>query len=85
MDEYSQVLVDAQLCRPPCPVSSRHMPFKLDEGYSEETRSQYDGDSSMGVEPASGNSLEMPLPSLVGLPDAIMALGEAERSGNTSA
>ncbi|MCJ1476573.1 hypothetical protein MMC13_005239 [Lambiella insularis] len=80
MDDYSQALAGPHMCRPPCPASSRHIPFKLDEGYSEETRSQYDGDSSMGVEPASGNCLGMSVPSLVGLPDATMALSEAERS-----
>ncbi|MCJ1391489.1 hypothetical protein MMC18_004353 [Xylographa bjoerkii] len=80
MEDYSQDLVDARICQPPCPASSRQTPFKLDEGYSEETRSQDDGDSTMGAEPRSSNPIVTSLSPLVGLPDAVMALTEAERS-----
>ncbi|MCJ1402247.1 hypothetical protein MMC11_005467 [Xylographa trunciseda] len=80
MEDYSQSLVDAQICQPPCPASSRQTPFKLDEGYSEETRSQDDGDSTMGAEPRSSDPIAASLSPLVGLPDAVMALTEAERS-----
>ena len=81
MEDYSQDLVDASICQPPCPGSSGQARFKLDEGYSEETRSQDDGDSTLGAEPGNSDSIATPLSPLVGLSDAVMALTEAERSG----
>ena len=61
----------------PCATSVIDAPFKVDEGYSEETRSQEDGDSAMGME-MSANNLNV---LSVGLPDVILTLSEAERSG----
>ena len=84
MDGFPDGFEAAQICNPPCPVSSVEAPFKLDEGYSEETRSQYDGDSSMGIEPRGGGSLGVPLASLTVSPDVVMSMSEAERSGNTT-
>ena len=84
MEDYSQSLVDARICQPPCPVSSRQTPFRLDEGYSEETRSQDDDDSTMGTEPGGSGPIATSLSPLAGLPDAVMALTEAERSGKTT-
>ena len=81
MEDYSQDLVDAGLCRPPCPASSRQAPFKLDEGYSEETRSLDDGDSTLGAEPGNSEPIATSLSPLMGLSDAVMALTEVERSG----
>lgn len=52
--------------------------YKMDEGYSE---SQDGGDSHMSVEGRAGEILGMPIPSLAGLPDVVLALSEAERSG----
>ena len=52
--------------------------YKMDEGYSE---SQDGGDSHMSMEARAGEILGMPMGSLAGLPDAILALSEAERSG----
>lgn len=51
--------------------------FKVDEGYSEETRSQDDVDSAMRLD------IAIPAPMVVGLPEGIMALSEAERSGTS--
>ena len=82
MDSYPRsILGSQQNCTPPCLISALDAPFKLDEGYSEETRSQYDGDSSMGLEPRSGNVMPLSLSSLTVLPDVVMSLSEAERSG----
>lgn len=51
--------------------------FKVDEGYSEETRSQNDADSAMRLD------IAIPAPMVAGLPEGIMALSEAERSGTS--
>ena len=52
--------------------------YKIDEGYSEETRSQDDVDSPMrlvaNTEDLTAHSLRLAM-------DAIMGLGEAEKSG----
>lgn len=55
--------------------------FKVDEGYSEETRSQDDGDSPMRLDPGSNEMKVMPGPMVASLPEGIMALNEAQRSG----
>lgn len=54
--------------------------FKLDEGYSEETRSQDDMESPMKIE-AGAEMVPSQAPVPVGLLEGIMALSEAERSG----
>lgn len=56
-------------------------PFKLDEGYSEETRSQSGSDVAMESEYMTAVSASQESPSFVGLPDWIMTLGEHQRSG----
>lgn len=55
--------------------------FKVDEGYSEETRSQDDVDCPMRLDSGSNESKTMPAPVGASLPEGIMALNEAERSG----
>ncbi len=55
--------------------------FKVDEGYSEETRSQDDVDSAMRLDPRTNEITVMRAPMVAGLPEGIMALSEAERSG----
>lgn len=55
--------------------------FKLDEGYSEETRSQTGSDEAMEPEPTAGTTAGLVPAPYVGLPDWIMALGEDQRSG----
>ena len=56
--------------------------FKVDEGYSEDTRSQDGLESPMRVEAAAPETI-MPAPVIASLPEGIMALNEAERSGRT--
>lgn len=55
-------------------------PFKGDEGFSEDARSQDDGDSTMGVEPCfpSQPAAQDPLQALY---EAILGLSEGQRSG----
>ena len=54
--------------------------FKVDEGYSEENRSQDDVDSATKFD-LLATSPHPPVRMLAGLPEGIMALSEAERSG----
>ncbi len=54
--------------------------FKVDEGYSEDTRSQDDVDLPAKYELMAAD-MAMPIRMLAGLPEGIMALSEAERSG----
>lgn len=60
-------------------------PFKLDEGYSEETRSLSDGDLLMRVD-AKAEELGAPenIP-VIPLPGWIVDLGETQRKGTNSA
>lgn len=57
--------------------------FKVDEGYSEDSRSLDDHDFPIKLET---NTVEaaIPLPTMASLPEGIMALSESERSGNSS-
>ena len=55
--------------------------FKLDEGYSEETRSENDLDSPMRLETIPDEAVAVPVNASPALPPAILALSEAERSG----
>ena len=50
--------------------------YKVDEGYSEDTRSQDDPDSPMRSEPGTDDMLRKEM-----ISDAILALGEGEKSG----
>ena len=54
--------------------------FKVDEGYSEDNRSQDDVDSPAKFE-LLATSTHTPVRMLASLPGEIMALSEAERSG----
>ena len=56
-------------------------PYKVDEGYSEDTRSQDDLDSPMGMEPGSEPLLQTHVLSLAGLSAAVMNLSEIEKAG----
>jgi F-box and WD-40 domain protein 1/11 len=59
--------------------NNMNSPFRLDEGYSEETRSQSEGDT-MRVDPAS-LELEERAESQLELPDWVKNLNEVQRSG----
>ncbi len=54
--------------------------FKVDEGYSEDTRSQDEVDLPAKYESMAAE-MAMPIHMLAGLPEGIMTLSEAERSG----
>jgi F-box and WD-40 domain protein 1/11 len=55
--------------------------FKLDEGYSEETRSQSDGDAAMRVDMRMADSNDTESVLQMALPDDILNLSEIDRSG----
>ena len=55
--------------------------LKIDEGYSEDTRSQDDTDSPMRMDSMGDGALSQTWSSAAGVPHQIMSLSEAERSG----
>ncbi len=56
--------------------------YKLDEGYSEETRSQEGIDEPMRIDPGDESAVFGQIPLGAGLQDAVLALGENERKGS---
>ncbi len=84
MGDYSMLLNQVRLYQPGFATSKMDSSFKLDEGYSEETRSQDDSDSPMRFESVSDETVSVPLNAPPALPPAILALSEAERSGMLS-
>ena len=63
---------------PPMVSTKMYTSYKVDEGYSEDTRSQDDPDSPMRMEPGGDDMLQKEI-----LSDAVMALGEGEKSGTS--
>lgn len=57
--------------------------FKVDEGYSEDTRSLDDHEFSTKLDQGHAETA-IPVSMMAGLPEGIMALSEAERSGKSS-
>ena len=58
--------------------------FRIDEGYSEDTRSQTGSETAGDANMRSDQMVNAPTPGqLLGLPDWIMALSEADRSGQS--
>ncbi len=55
--------------------------YKVDEGYSEETKSQEGTDSPMPMDADDENAILGQFPLASGLQDAILAHGENERKG----
>ena len=55
--------------------------YKVDEGYSEETRSQEGIDSPMQMDAEDENAILGQFPLGAGLQEAVLALGENERRG----
>ena len=66
---------------PLCSSLPPDMSFRLDEGYSEDTRSIDDGDSAMGLEPRNNSTSSLIEEPLVTLHKAVMSLDERQRSG----
>ena len=63
------------------PVLAMDTNFKLDEGYSEDSRSVDDGDSAMGLEPRNNSQVNLLSNPLTAIQNAVMALDESQRSG----
>lgn len=57
--------------------------YKVDEGYSEETRSQEEMDETMRMDPGDESAVFGPYSSGAGLQDTVLALGENERRGES--
>ena len=55
--------------------------FRVDEGFSEDTRSLDDADSAMGLEPKQISNVSLVPSPLTALQNAVMALDESQRSG----
>ena len=84
MDSFrGNIVKSTQICTPPCPASAMEPSFKLDEGYSEDTRSQEELDSQMIMDERAGDIMPLPMPLVQNLPDFVLALSEAERTGMT--
>ncbi len=81
MADYSTLLDQARLYQAGFAAVKMDSSFKVDEGYSEETRSQDDLDSPMRVESILDETVTVPMSVPPALPPAILALSEAERSG----
>ena len=77
------LLEPSRVCTSPCPIAAiETTPFKGDEGYSEDTRSQ-DGDSSLGIDVRT-SGMGGSGSTLLGLSDVALSLDEADRSGKNS-
>ena len=82
MEGYVKETLDAPpLCQPPCPASTLEASFKLDEGYSEDTRSQDGSDIAMPIESRPHDLVSMAVPSFTGIPEVILNLSESDRLG----
>ncbi len=81
MVDYSTLLNLTRTYQPAFATSKMDTSFKVDEGYSEESRSQDDLDSPMRSESISDETVTVPINDPPTLPPAILALSEAERSG----
>ena len=75
-DVLSDVMSGA--CKPPFPSLGPDASYRLDEGYSEDTRSLDDGDSAMGLEPRTSSEANL----LDTLQNAVLSLDERQRSGS---
>ena len=62
---------------PSCPSLAPDASFRLDEGYSEDTRSLDDGDSAMGLEPRPSSAATV----METLHNIALSLDERQRSG----
>ena len=82
MEDYPLNLLNpARLYQPSFHATSMESSFKLDEGYSEEVRSQDGSESSMRLGSRTGDMLEGANPVVAELANGLLALNEADRSG----
>ncbi|KAL8666096.1 MAG: hypothetical protein Q9168_007565 [Polycauliona sp. 1 TL-2023] len=80
MAQYRQAL-EHQFYQARFAPSKMDSSSKIDEGYSEDTRSQDGADSPMRMDSVGDASLQQSWSSTAGVSHQIMSLGEAERSG----
>ncbi|MCJ1232042.1 hypothetical protein MMC12_008723, partial [Toensbergia leucococca] len=81
MEDYPLNLLNpARLYQPSFHATSMESSFKLDEGYSEEVRSQDGSESSMRLGSRTGDMLEGANPVVAELANGLLALNEADRS-----
>ena len=78
MDKYTENLLDSPFLYRSMRLPSVDTSYKIDEGYSEETRSQDDLDSTMRLESSADEMLPNPLRLAM---DSIMSLREEDKSG----
>ena len=82
MDNYqSSLYPEAQMFRARCPEPSMDTSFKVDEGYSEETRSQDGSNTPSDLDLARGDMASAAISSMARLPESVLSLNEAQRSG----
>ena len=64
-------------------AASMSAPFKIDEGYSEETRSQNGSDAAVRADSRDSELPDQEITPICPLPDWVLGLSEADRSGMT--
>lgn len=78
---YSQAPTYLQAFQPSATMSAN----KIDEGYSEDTRSQGSSDTLMRLEAALGEAAMMDEDQQYPLPESVLCMNESERSGTSVA
>ena len=81
MEKYTAHPLDATLLYRSLPLPPMDTSYKIDEGYSEETRSQDEVDSPMRLE---SNDEGMATTAMRLAMDSIMSLGEDDKSGTNN-
>lgn len=82
MDNYqSSLYTEAHMFRSRCPDPSMDTSFKVDEGYSEETRSHDGINTPTDLDLGHADISSAAISSMAGLPEWVLTLNEAERSG----
>ena len=81
MAGFPDVIGSTRFFPQPLVTSKIDPSFKIDEGYSEDARSQDDPDSPMKLESAMADAFQPSWSFAAGFQDQILALNEVERSG----
>ncbi|KAL8727827.1 MAG: hypothetical protein Q9181_005571, partial [Wetmoreana brouardii] len=85
MAQYQNTVDQRPYYQPRFVPSKMDASLKIDEGYSEDTRSQDDLDSPMRLDSMGDGNLSQAWSSAAGVPHQIMSLSEMERSGKPDA
>ncbi|KAA6410953.1 MAG: hypothetical protein FRX48_05264 [Lasallia pustulata] len=81
MDNYQPSLyAEAHMFRARCPEPSMDTSFKVDEGYSEETRSQDGSNTPSDLDLTRADMASAAISSMARLPQSVLTLNEAQRS-----